>query len=202
MLSAQAALERLRAGNQRFVTGNQQLPAATDETRRNELTEGQAPFAIVLGCADSRVPVEIVFDQGLGDIFTVRVAGNIATAAEMGSIEYAAAHVGSRLIVVLGHSGCGAVAATLAEIDKPSEDLSPNIGAIVNQIAPTISKLPAQDTQDATMNQAMRANVVATVERLRTGSAILAKLIEDDGLLVVGGAYDLATGKVDFFEGV
>ena len=202
MLSAQDALARLRAGNQRFVAGSHELLSGADESRREDIVDGQTPFVAVLGCADSRVPVELLFDQGLGDIFVVRVAGNIATATETGSLEYAVQHLNVRLVVVLGHSDCGAVTATLAELDNPTPDLSPNLAEIVGRIAPVVAPVPgAEDIgQEQRLQQVIRANTLATVQRLRKASPVLAQAIRDDGLQVVGAEYDLATGEVEFFD--
>ena len=141
MIAARQALERLQEGNRRFVAGRPGLGAAADEARRNELVEGQAPFAAILGCSDSRVPAEIVFDQGLGDLFVIRVAGNIVAPSLVGSVEFAADKLGTRLVVVMGHSGCGAVQATLDELERPSENRSPNLRSIVERIRPSIEPL-------------------------------------------------------------
>ena len=202
MLSAQDALARLRAGNRRFVIGSHELLTVADEARRGDVAGGQEPFAAVLGCADSRVPVELLFDQGLGDIFVVRVAGNIATATETGSLEYAVQHLNVRLVVVLGHSDCGAVTATLAELDNPTPDLSPNLAEILGRIAPVVAPVPGADAigHEQRLQQAIRANTLATVQRLREKSPVLAEAIRNDGLLVVGAEYDLASGEVEFFD--
>lgn len=172
--------------------------------RREELIEGQKPFAIVLGCSDSRVPVEIVFDQGLGELFVIRVAGNIVAASQVGSVEFAAEYFGARLVVVLGHTGCGAVEATLAALRTPQQLASTNLRAIVERIQPAVESL----AEDATMEgsrlsrSAVRANVSASADCLRHGSALLQRLIVDDGLVVVGAEYALETGEVEFFDGV
>src|SRR5215475_12728771 len=136
MISAREALERLREGNRRFVSGVQNQDTLASQTRRNELVEGQAPFAVILGCSDSRVPVEIVFDQGLGDLFVIRVAGNIVASSQVGSVEFAAERFGTRLVVVLGHSKCGAIKATLEELQQPAERQSRNLKSIVDLIRP------------------------------------------------------------------
>ena len=141
MIPARQALERLKDGNRRFVTGRLDLGAAADEARRSELVEGQEPFAVILGCSDSRVPAEIVFDQGLGDLFVIRVAGNIVAPSLVGSVEFAADKLGTRLVVVMGHSGCGAVQATLDELERPSASRSPNLHSIVERIRPSVEPL-------------------------------------------------------------
>lgn len=197
MIDALAALQRLRDGNQRFASGTSVLES--DPTERAEHLSGQEPFAVILGCSDSRVPAEIVFDQGLGDLFVIRVAGNIVAPSLLGSVEYAAIHLGSRLAVVLGHSGCGAVRATIEQVRHPAAALSPNIAAIVDQIRPSVEPLIAGAADDLT-ERAVRANVGASANQLRHGSAVLGDLVRNDGLLVIGAHYSLATGIVDFFD--
>lgn len=170
-----------------------------------ELASRQQPFAIILGCSDSRVPAEIVFDQGLGDLFVIRVAGNIVAPSQVGSVEFAAAQFGTRLVVVLGHSQCGAVLATLEELQRPTENQSRNIRSIVDRIRPSVEGLMATELRydsDSLVRQAVRANVRTSANQLRHGSAILETLIERDGLLVVGAEYSLETGIVEFFEGI
>ncbi len=205
MISAVESLERLREGNRRFVTdvGDHETP--TGPNRRRELAEGQEPFAIILGCSDSRVPAEIVFDQGLGDLFVIRVAGNIVAPSQVGSVEFAAEQFGTRLVVVLGHSKCGAVTATLEQLRRRSEDQSRNLRSIVDRISPSLDGLitaESWDDPEALMDKAVRANICYSANHLRHGSEILEGLIEDNGLLVVGAEYSLETGVVDFFDGV
>jgi len=205
MVSAREALARLHEGNRRFVAGRTHLGAVEDRIRPADVADGQAPFAVILGCSDSRVPAEIVFDQGLGDLFVIRVAGNVVAPSQVGSIEFAADRFGSRLVVVLGHSSCGAVAATLEELERPGESRSPNLRSIVDRIRPTVETLLESDLRrdpDALARQAVRANVRASANQLRHGSRILEDLIERDGLVVVGAEYSLETGLVDFFDGV
>ncbi|NNE94079.1 MAG: carbonic anhydrase [Verrucomicrobiales bacterium] len=206
MTPAHQALERLREGNRRFVSDSTASTARIGEARRNEVASSQAPFAIVLGCSDSRVPVESIFDAGLGDIFTVRVAGNVATPAQIGSIEFAAANFGSRLVVVLGHSGCGAIRATIDVVKQQSDPGSPGLNAIVDQIRPAVEDLlnsgvPTGDS-DELMEKATRLNVRSSANHLRKESAILRDLISRENLLVVGAEYSLASGEVEFFDGV
>ena len=205
MISAQAALDRLREGNARFVSDVRSLDAHTSQRRRRELAAGQEPFAIVLGCSDSRVPAEIVFDQGLGDLFVIRVAGNIVAPSQIGSVEFAAERFGTRLVVVLGHSQCGAILATLEQLARPSTEQSPNLRSIVDRIRPAVEGLLATElkhTPEALVQQAIRANIRASANQLRHGSAILEQLFQKDGLLVVGAEYSLETGIVDFFDGI
>ncbi len=203
MVSARDALERLREGNLRFVSNVRGSDAFLGHTRRAELATRQEPFAIVLGCSDSRVPAEIVFDQGLGDLFVIRVAGNIVAPSQIGSVEFAAARFGTRLVVVLGHSQCGAVMATIEELRRPTQDQSRNLRSIVDRVRPSVEGLFATDLRhdtDALLKQAVRANIRASVDNLRHGSQVLEQLIQDDDLLIVGAEYSLETGVVEFFE--
>ena len=203
MISAREALERLREGNHRFASDSRSRKTQAGEARRNELTAGQAPFAIVLGCSDSRVPAELVFDQGLGDLFVIRVAGNIVAASQVGSVEFAAARYGTRLVVVLGHSQCGAILATLEELQQPT-DQSRNLRSIVDRIRPSVEALLSTELRndpEALVRQAVRANIRASADHLRHGSEVLEQLVQTNGLLVVGAEYSLETGVVEFFDG-
>jgi carbonic anhydrase len=205
MISAQEALERLREGNGRYVADACVHHTLTTRARRLELAVGQEPFAAILGCSDSRVPAEIVFDQGLGDLFVIRVAGNVVAPSQVGSVEFAAARFGTRLVVVLGHSYCGAVLATLEELKRPSDDHSPNLRSIVSRIRPAVRALLETELRHdpaALMRQAVRANIRASANHLRNGSEVLEQLIQKEGLLVVGAEYSLETGVVDFFDGL
>jgi len=205
MISAREALERLRAGNHRFVSGMRRNATLTNQTRRGELAAGQEPFAIILGCSDSRVPAEIVFDQGLGDLFVIRVAGNIVASSQIGSVEFAAERFSTPLVVVLGHSRCGAVLATLEELMRPKENHSRNLRSIVDRVRPSVEALLATELRhdaDALVRQAVRANVRVSANHLRQGSEVLEQLIEKEELVVVGAEYSLETGIVDFFDGV
>ena len=202
MLTAAEALTRLKDGNHRFVAGSPGNRDRIAPSRRNEVVGGQHPFAVVLGCADSRVPVETVFDQGLGDLFVVRVAGNIAAPSQLGSIEYAVTELGARLVIILGHTGCGAIAATIASLVRPGPSLSPNLEAIVSRVRPGIESLVAADPamdSDALMREAIRANVRANVERLHRDSTVLRPLVEGGELTVVGAEYALESGVVEFY---
>ena len=205
MISGRAALERLREGNHRFASGGQSASGSATEAQRNELLEGQEPFAIILGCSDSRVPAEIVFDQGLGDLFVIRVAGNIVAPSQVGSVEFAADRFGTGLVVVLGHSMCGAIVATLEELEGPSENRSPNLAAIVDRIRPSMEMLmetELRNDRNALIHRAVRANTRVSANHLRHGSRLLEGLIQKGKLLVVGAEYSLETGIVDFFDGV
>ena len=205
MVSAQEALVRLRDGNRRFVSEELSLDALTGRARRPEVAAAQEPFAIILGCSDSRVPAEIVFDQGLGDLFVIRVAGNIVASSQVGSVEFAAALFSTRLVVVLGHSQCGAILATLEELRRPTGNQSRNLRSIVDRIRPSVATLVDTELKldhDALVHHAVRANVRSSANHLRHGSDVLEQLIQDEGLLVVGAEYSLETGIVDFFDGM
>lgn len=205
MIFGREALERLQKGNCRFASDVSDREILTSRSRRNELAAGQEPFAVILGCSDSRVPVEIVFDQGLGNLFVIRVAGNIVGPSQIGSVEFAAERFGTRLVVVLGHSRCGAIPATLEELRHPTEGPSRNLRSIIDHIRPSVEALLATELRhdtDALVREAVRANIRTAVEHLRHGSEVLKQLIQEDGLLVVGAEYSLETGIVDFFEGV
>lgn len=205
MISAIEALERLREGNHRFVSDIRGRGTISSQARRDELVAGQEPFAIILGCSDSRVPAEIIFAQGLGDLFVIRVAGNIVAPSQIGSVEFAAERYGTRLVVVLGHSMCGAVLATLEELERPTESRSPNLRSIVDRIQPAVEALLETELRqdpDALVRHAVRANIRASANHLRHGSQILEQRIRKDGLLVVGAEYSLETGVVDFFHGL
>mgnify|MGYP005708436277 CR=1 FL=1 len=200
MITAQEALQRLKDGNSRFASDSPQTPP-TDSNRRQELVAGQKPFAIVLACSDSRAPVETIFDQGLGDLFIVRVAGNIAAPTQIGSIEFAAEHFGSPLVVVLGHQNCGAVKATLAELKSPSGAPSPNLSSIIKHIVPAVENLAdSGDDAEALLQHAVRANVRSAAAELRSQSELLDQFIADGRVTVVGAEYSLATGKVEFLD--
>ena len=202
MLPAQEALERLREGNQRFVSDIRDSDTL-GQTRRSQVAAAQEPFAIILGCADSRVPAELVFDQGLGDLFVIRVAGNIVAPSQIGSIEFAAERYGTRLVVVLGHSSCGAVEATLEELERPSENRSPNLSSIVGRISPSVEGLldgPLKGDPEALLDEAVKENIRASVKQLRNGSEILEQLLQGDGLMIVGAEYCLESGVVQVLE--
>lgn len=205
MISALEALERLQEGNRRFASDSTSPSAITSQSKRDSVVESQQPIAIILGCSDSRVPAEMVFDQGIGDLFVIRVAGNIVAPSQIGSVEYAAAQTGARLVVVMGHSNCGAVTATLDELARDTEHRSPNLRSIVDRIRPAVEELTKSDTLDdreSLLRHAVRANIRASVNHLRHGSQILERLLATDGLEIVGAEYSLETGLVEFFDHV
>lgn len=205
MIATLEALERLKEGNLRYVSESPTHGICTGDLRRREFEQGQHPFAVVLGCSDSRVPAELVFDQGPGDLFVIRVAGNIAAHSQMGSVEYAARYLGTRLIVVLGHSWCGAVQAAFDAIARSSEPPSPSIVHLLRWIRPSVEPIVVSspgEPREIVIPRAVRANIVWAANRLRNESAVLRELIERDELLVVGAEYSLESGRVEFFDGI
>jgi carbonic anhydrase len=203
--AAYDAFVRLRAGNRRYVENVRSLDTLLTQARREELVDQQHPFAIVLGCSDSRVPAEIVFDQGLGALFVIRVAGNVVAPSQVGSVEFAAERFGTRLVVVLGHSRCGAIAATLEQLAGSSGAPSRSLASIVDRVRPAVEPLLqtslAADPAALT-RAAVRANVRTAADHLRHGSPLLETLSVKDGLVVVGAEYALDSGEVEFFDGV
>lgn len=203
MMTANEAMQRLKEGNQRFVTGVRSVDTIVKQMQRADFVEGQAPFAVILGCSDSRVPAEIVFDQGLGDLFVIRVAGNIVAPSQVGSVEFAVEQFGTPLVVVLGHTMCGAVRATIDELEKPSTETSFNLLSIVNRIRPTVEPLfqtELRNDPQKLMAVSIRANILAAVNHLRHGSQILEQLVNRGQLEIVGAEYSLETGEVLFID--
>lgn len=205
-LSAISALERLREGNRRFVSDDLHYCGMPSIQKiRYALATGQDPFAIIIGCSDSRVPTEIIFDQDLGDLFVIRVAGNIVGPSQVGSVEFAAAQFATQLVVVLGHTRCGAVSATIEEIQDRAECRSPSLCSITDRIRPSVEAvldLERRLNPDDLLRRAVRSNIKASVNHLRHGSPILEQLILDNQLVVVGAEYSVKTGTVDFFDGL
>jgi carbonic anhydrase len=205
MIPASEALALLREGNRRFVADRSTVATSSHQARRLDLVDGQEPFAIILGCSDSRVPAELVFDRGFGDLFVIRVAGNVVAPSQVGSVEFAASRYATRLVVVMGHSQCGAIIATLEELLGKSSTQSRNLRSIVDRVRPSVETLLSGRTVDdheALMREAVRANVRVSANHLRHGSELLEKLIRDDGVRVVGAEYSLESGVVTFFDGV
>ena len=192
MLTAAEALDRLKKGNLRFVQGETSHPKLLTHQERAEMAGNQEPFAIILGCSDSRVPAEMVFDQGLGDLFVIRVAGNIVAPSQVGSVEFAAESFGCPIVVVLGHTHCGAIHSTIEVLMNPEQSSSANLMSIVNRVRPSVEILMQTD--------AVRSNVFASVNQLRHGSAVLENLIDQGKLKVVGAEYSLETGEVTFYD--
>lgn len=200
-LTHKEALKRLKEGNDRFVQGVKSINSLLSHNQKAELADqGQRPYAIILGCADSRAPAETVFDAGLGDLFVVRIAGNIISPMGLGSIEFAAANFGTPLCVVLGHTKCGAVAATVEAVQKKKRAPSDHIQDIVLEIEPSVKlAIAAGSKQDRPLvEEAARLNVVRNMERILERSSILSSLAEKDLFKVVGGVYNLHTGYVEF----
>jgi carbonic anhydrase len=204
MISAQEGMQKLVEGNRRFVADERSSESYASQAHRAALVAGQAPFAVILGCSDSRVPVEIVFDQGLGDLFVIRVAGNIVAPSQVSSVEFAAERFGTRLVVVLGHTRCGAIEATLDALLAPPQLRPRDPHSIVDRVRPSVEGLLETELRhdhDALVRHAVRANIRASANHLRHGSHVIEQLIQSDGLLVVGAEYSLETGLVEFFDG-
>jgi carbonic anhydrase len=203
IVSPQEALVRLHAGNERFVNGTRCIEALTSPLRRHQLIDGQNPFAVVLTCSDSRVPAELLFDQGLGDLFVIRVAGNVVAPSLVGSVEYATEVLNCKLVLVMGHSRCGAVKATLDVMRGVGSVPSENIGDIVSRIRPSIEPVLSQQRDDpGLLDAAIDANVRSSVDHLRHQSPLLATRVRNETLAVIGATYDIGTGRVRFFEPV
>ena len=205
MMTANEALQRLQQGNKRFVSGLRSIDSQVKQMQREDFVNRQAPFAIILGCSDSRVPAELVFDQGLGDLFVIRVAGNIVAPSQVGSVEFAVSQFGMLLVVVLGHSMCGAVKATLEEIKRPSDQTSSNVLSIVSRIRPSVELLLETDLHDDPehlLKAAIRSNTLASTNSLRHGSQMLEQLILEDRLAIVAAEYSLETGVVEFITDI
>lgn len=203
MISAREGLQQLAEGNQRFVTNCPRGHVASDQRRRNQLVDGQSPFAIVLSCSDSRVPPELVFDQSLGDLFTVRVAGNIVAPPQIGSIEFAIAQFETPLVVVLGHTGCGAVSATIADFEQTSQARSSHLNSIIDRVRPAIEPLYRTDLRDnhtALLAEAVRANARASAEQLRQSSDLIRERTQAGTVQIVAAEYALESGIVEFLE--
>jgi carbonic anhydrase len=202
-LSPGEALRRLADGNRRFLAAG---AAIGNRVFRAELGERpQSPFAIVLGCSDSRTPVEILFDAGFGELFVVRIAGNVVAPSVVGSIEFAASQFGTRLVVVLGHTRCGAIGATVEAIRTGDGPASKNIRAITDRISPHIEGLvrgAGRSVDAALLRESMRVNVRASADHLRHGSRLLEELVLAGRVAIVGAEYELETGRVHFFDGV
>ena len=204
-MTANEALQRLQQGNKRFVSGVRSVDSLVKKMQREDFVNRQAPFAIILGCSDSRVPAELVFDQGLGDLFVIRVAGNIVAPSQVGSVEFAVSQFGTTLVVVLGHSMCGAIKATLEEIKRPSDQTSSNVLSIVSRIRPSVELLLETDLHDDPehlLKAAIRSNTLASTNSLRHGSQMLEQLILEDRLAIVAAEYSLETGVVEFITGI
>ena len=203
MIPADEALERLRDGNRRFVAELGRNDELSSESRRRALATRQQPFAIILGCSDSRVPAELIFDQGLGDLFVIRVAGNIVAPSQIDSVEFSAVLHRARLVVVLGHTQCGAILSTIEALNQPADDQARKLRSIVDRVRPSVEMLMETEVgknRDELIRHSVRNNIRMSVNQLRRGSAALEHLIEHEGLRVVGAEYSLETGVVEFFN--
>ncbi len=200
--SASQCLARLREGNARFVEGGKDRAPVRWHPG---IVEGQRPFAVILGCSDSRAPAELLFDQGLGDLFVIRVAGNVVAPSGIGSVEFAVAQFGTPLVVVMGHTRCGAVGATVDALVQGDSPASKNLRSITDRITPHVEGLVRMAERQGTdrailMREAVRANILAATDQLRHGSKLLETLVAEGRLLVVAAEYELESGRVDFFE--
>jgi carbonic anhydrase len=203
MITASEALNRLKEGNQRFVSGVRSVDNIVKQIQRSDLVAAHSPFAVILGCSDARVPAELIFDQGLGDLFVIRVAGNIVAPSQVGSVEFAVERYGIPLVVVLGHSMCGAVRATIDALRSPSNQASSNLLSIVNRIRPTVEPLfqtELSEDNDKLLESAIKANIFAATNHLQHGSPMLERLLQSDELTIIGAEYSLNSGEVEFFE--
>ena len=204
MMNPDKALQKLIEGNKRYIEGTADGAELTITTRRQDITDGQNPFAVILGCSDSRVPAELVFNRGLGDLFVIRVAGNIVAPSQIGSVEFACQHFGTRLVVVLGHSHCGAINATVDALTGGSGSLSPNVASIVDLVTPAVHPIVMSEQyadKDELIHEAMRANVEQSVNELQMRSSILRDMVNKDQIRIIGAEYSLETGVVDFYQG-
>jgi carbonic anhydrase len=198
-LTALDALDRLRAGNVRFASNVISIDSLARQLDRAALKKAQAPFAIVLGCSDSRAPAELVFEQGLGELFVIRVAGNVVSPSQVGSVEFAAERFGCRLVVVMGHTQCGAIDATLEAVEKGSPPASDNVMSIVERVRPAVeaARLGGGD-RETVARLATRINVQMAVQHLRHGTPAIERLVTHEGMMVIGAEYDLESGRVEF----
>ena len=205
MITANEALKRLQDGNARFASGVRSIDTLVKQIHRTELVARQEPFARILGCSDSRVPAELVFDQGLGDLFVIRVAGNVVAPSQIGSVEFAAQRFGTPLVVVLGHSMCGTVAATIDDLTTPSESHTSSILSIINRIRPTVEPLfhtELRNDPERLLDAAIRANILAATNQRRHGSSLIEQSVQDGTLTTVGAEYSVENGRVELFDGL
>jgi carbonic anhydrase len=203
MITIDEAIVRLQEGNKRFVSGVRSIESIVKQQQRSHLVKGQEPFAIILGCSDSRVPAELVFDQGLGDLFVIRIAGNIVAPSQIGSVEFAIARFNTPLVVVLGHSNCGAVCATIDALKGDSEAPSSNELSIVNRIRPVVEPLletELRNDNDKLIDVAIRANIKYSVNQLRHASERIETYLQQGRIRIIGAEYCLDSGEVEFFE--
>ena len=204
--TSKEAFQRLVEGNERFIEGDSNFSRQDTLDRREQLASGQAPFAVILGCSDSRVPAELVFDQGLGDLFVIRIAGNVIAPSQIGSIEFAVERFGTPLVIVLGHTSCGAISATVEALMNPTvQTQCLNIGSIVKRIAPSVQELlnsGANLNKDQLISSACKANIRSSVNQLQHSSEFIEEMVEAGKLAIVDAEYDLETGRVNFLNTV
>lgn len=200
------ALQSLKDGNELYVKAIKDSTDLNTPITLRDVDLGQQPFAIILSCSDSRVPAELIFNCGIGELFIIRVAGNIASPTQIGSIEYACQNLGAQLVVVMGHSHCGAVSATIGTLSNSKHELSPNLESIIDQITPAVRPIVEADQHadeaddESLLDKAVRANVSYTVNNLSAQSEVLSTLMAEQKLAVIGAEYALETGKVTFHE--
>lgn len=201
-MNAKQALAKLKKGNERFSDAAAKSGSLTRTIVRDDMHGEQKPFAVILGCSDSRVPVELIFDQSIGDLFVVRVAGNIAASSQIASVEFACQKFGTGLVIVLGHTQCGAITATLSSLNDGFDGLSPNLEAIVKHIQvaiePMLKTRPCDDNE--LIESARRKNIEQSVSDLHENSLVIRGLVASGQVTIVGAEYELESGKVHFFE--
>jgi len=201
-MNSDLALQKLMEGNKRYVAATENGSELTMTAKRQDVCKGQKPFAVILGCSDSRVPAELVFHQGLGDLFVIRVAGNIVAPSQIGSVEFACQQFGTQLVVVLGHTHCGAISATVDALLGDPDTLSPNLASIVDRVTPAVHPVVMREqntNRDDLVQCAMRANIEQSVQGLQMRSRILRGMVEKEQLKIVGAEYSIETGVVDFY---
>lgn len=195
-------MARLREGNRRFVENVRSVEAMLSLSARAKLADGQHPYAIVLSCSDSRVPAEIIFDCGLGELFVVRVAGNVVAPSLVGSVEYAVTTFGTSLVVVMGHTCCGAIRATLDVLRNGNKPISDNVRDLVERVTPAAAEFATSNLPEAEIvKRTTRANIRVSASHLRYGSKLLERLVHEGKIAIVGAEASLETGFVDFFDG-
>ena len=200
-MNADKALKQLKDGNSRYIEAEINGAKIDRSVVQHEVILKQKPYAIILGCSDSRVPAEVIFDQGVGDLFIVRIAGNIVAPSQIGSIEFACQQFGTQLVVVLGHTGCGAISATIGSLLGDPGEISPNLAAIVDRISPAVQPIISDgDDRDDILNKAIRANINYSAQQLESGSEILRDLVKQKKLTIVGAEYSIESGRVEFLD--
>lgn len=201
-MKAEQALQKLQEGNRKFVAATSAEVELTTPMVKMDVSQGQQPFAVILGCSDSRVPAELVFHCGLGELFVIRVAGNVVAPSQIGSVEFACQNFGTELVIVLGHSHCGVINATVQALLEEGDDISPNVASIVDRVTPAVLPVVTQNSaadHADLVHQAMRANVAHSVDRLQMRSQILRQLVKKGKLQIIGADYSIESGEVEFY---